>query len=112
MSALLDALDLVRLDSWTFDSPRTQFGLMSRFLMKSSGSCDDEFYARNLWSCRASHCPVVLGPLDAVSEDQRCCHVCDSIQREFDILAIVIADLRLCRLWYVRHSSLVATEGG
>ena len=112
MSALLDALDLAGFDSVPLDSPRTQFGLKSRFLRKSSGSCDDEFYARNLWPCCASHCHVVLGPLDAVFEDQRCCHDCNSLQRDFEILAIVIADLRLCRLWYVRHRSLVPTEGG
>ena len=85
MSALLHALDLVRPDSWTFDSPRTQFGLVSRFLMKSSGSCDDEFYARNLWPCRESDCPVFLGPLDAVSETERCCYVCGTIRSEVDI---------------------------
>ena len=119
MSALLHALDLVRPDSWTFDSPRTKFGLVSRFLVKSSGSCDDEFYARNIWPCREPECPVVLGPLDAVSEtesefganmiSERCCCLCGRIRSEYDIFAIGRM-IRLARI--LRLVSLVATEGG
>ena len=109
MSALLDALDLAGFDSVPLDSPRTQFGLKSRFLRKSSGSCDDEFYARNLWPCRESDCPVFLGPLDAVSETERCCYVCGTIRSEVDIFAIGRM-IRLARI--LRLVSLVATEGG
>ena len=97
MSALLNSLDLASIRYHTsVISRRSQFGYVSRLLRKSSGSCDDEFYARNLWPCRDSQCAAVLGPLDAVgdepktvsemyAEDQRCCSVCGTFRRKVDL---------------------------
>ncbi len=74
---------------------------MSRLLRKSSGSCDDEFYARNLWPCRDSQCDCVLGPMDGedepktiaemYAEDERCCCICGTFRRKVDLFDIVAA---------------------
>ena len=101
MSALLNSLDLDSIRYHTrFHTRRSQFGYVSRLLRKSSGSCDDEFYARNLWPCRDSQCAAVLGPLDVsgdepktasemYAEDQRCCSVCGTFRRKADFCDIV-----------------------
>ena len=102
LSALLNSLDLASIGSVC--SRRSQFGYVSRLLQKSTGSCDDEFYARNLWPCRDPHCAAVLGPLDGpldaigdepktasemYAEDERCCSFCGTFRRKVDLCDIV-----------------------
>ena len=101
MSSLLDALDLAGFTRCHgFETRRPLFGYVSQFLRKSSGSRDDEFYARNLWPCRDSQCAAVLGLLDVsgdepktasemYAEDQRCCSVCGTFRRKVDLCDIV-----------------------
>ena len=104
MSALLHAIDLAGcsrcLEFKGSGARRSHFGYVSRLLRKSSGTCDDEFYARNLWPCRDSQGAAVLGPLDAIgdeprtasemyAEDQRCCSVCGTFRRKVDLCDIV-----------------------
>ncbi len=102
---------------------------MSRLLQKSSGSCDDEFYARNFWPGRDSHCAAVLGPMDGIrdepktvsemyAEDERCCPVCGTFRRKvelFDIEAMYPVSPILHSLWprvqriVLRHSTTFAS---
>ena len=107
MSALLNSLDLASNGSHT---RRSQFGYVSRLLRKSSGSCDDEFYARNLWPCRDSRCAAVLGPLDTIedepetasemhAEDQRCCSVCGTFRRKVDLCIFQRCDHMAAMPW-------------
>ena len=104
MSALPDPVDLasmpaLRDEGWS--TRRVQFGgYVSRLPQGTSGWCDDEFYARNLWPCRDSQCAAVLGPMDGIgdepktasemyAEDQRCCSVCGTFRRKVDLCDIV-----------------------
>ena len=101
MSVLVNSLDLANIRYHArFYTPRAQFSYVSRLLRKSSGSSDDEFYARNLWPCRDSRCAVVLGPLDAIVDEpmtvaemyadvSRCCSVCGMLRRNFDFYDVV-----------------------
>ena len=105
MSALLNSLDLASIRCHTgFPTRRFQFVYVSRLLRKSSGSCDDAFYARNLWPCRDHQCAAVLGPLDVIgdepktvsemyAEDQRCCPVCGTFRMKhlclFDVAELL-----------------------
>ena len=98
---LVDSLDLAGIRYHArFDTRRAQFSYVSRLLRKSSGSSDDEFYARNLWPCRNSQCAAVLGPLDASVDEpmtvaemyadaSRCCSVCGAFRRNLDFCDIV-----------------------
>ena len=100
MSALINSLDLASISRRTrYQTRRCQFGNVSQLLQKSSGSRDDEFYARNLWPCRDSKCTAVLGPLDNIgdepktvselyAEDERCCSVCGTFRRKVDLCVI------------------------
>ena len=97
MSALFNSLDVASTDR------RSQFSYVPRLLQKSSGSCDDDFNARNLWPCRDSQCAAILGPLDGIrdepktvskmyAEEERCCPVCGTFRRKvefFDIVKLV-----------------------
>ena len=101
MSALLNSLDLASTICRTrFESRRSHVGYVSRLFRKSSGSCDDEFYARNFWPCRDAQCAAVLGPLDGIrdepqtvskmyAEDERCYPVCRTFRRKVELFDIV-----------------------
>ena len=101
MSSLLDALDLAGFTRCHgFETRRPLFGYVSQFLRKSSGSRDDEFYARNLWPCRDPQCAAVLGPMDSAdleprtisemyAEDERCCPVCGTYRHKVDFFEII-----------------------
>ena len=99
MSALLDSLDLASSKWSPFLNRRCEVAYVSRLLQKSSGSCDYEFLARNLWPCRDPRCAGVLGPLDAIgdepktasemyAETERCCAVCGTFSRKVDVFEI------------------------
>ena len=87
MSALLHSLDLACSKWSAFLNRRCEVAHVSRLLQKSSGSCDDEFYARNLWPCRDTRCAGVLGPLDAIVDDPKFARDVDVFRDVYEVYA-------------------------
>ena len=123
MSALPDPVDLASMPALRdkgWSTRRLQFGgYVSRLPQETSGWCDDEFYARNLWPCRDVNCTVVLGPMDGIAkepktvtemyaEDERCCPVCGTTRSLISLSDALWSRVRIQRKGVMKVITSVA----